>query len=53
MVIPFASPVSFRALFSRKPFQPNYELERKDVRIRKKNIEFVLFLSYDYLVEIT
>lgn len=32
LVVPFASPVSFRALFSPKPFYPNYELNTKDVR---------------------
>ena len=31
LVIPFASPVSLRALFSPKPFRPNYQLNEKDV----------------------
>ena len=30
-MIPFASPVSFRAAFSPQPFTPDYELNEKDV----------------------
>lgn len=33
LVVPFASPVSFRALFSPKPFYPNYELNTKDLKL--------------------
>ncbi|CAF4188508.1 unnamed protein product, partial [Rotaria sp. Silwood2] len=35
LVIPFASPVSFRALLSPKPFRPNYELNRNDLKLHE------------------
>ncbi|CAF0780260.1 unnamed protein product [Adineta ricciae] len=35
LVIPFSSPVSFRALFSAKPFQPNYRLDEKDLKLHE------------------
>ncbi|CAF3538364.1 unnamed protein product [Adineta steineri] len=33
LAVPFSSPVSFRALFSIKPFQPDYELHRDDLKL--------------------
>ncbi|CAF0762309.1 unnamed protein product [Rotaria sp. Silwood1] len=35
LVIPFASPVSFRALLSPRPFRPNYELNRNDLKLHE------------------
>ncbi|UJR35359.1 hypothetical protein I4U23_028116 [Adineta vaga] len=35
LVVPFSSPFSFRALFSIKPFQPNYELNKKDLKLHE------------------
>ncbi|CAF1379311.1 unnamed protein product, partial [Didymodactylos carnosus] len=36
LVIPFASPFSFRALFSLEPFSPDYELNEKDLKLHVK-----------------
>ncbi|CAF4418918.1 unnamed protein product [Rotaria sp. Silwood2] len=35
LVIPFASPVSFRALFSPRPFRPDYKLNQDDLKLHE------------------
>ncbi|CAF4746596.1 unnamed protein product [Rotaria sp. Silwood1] len=35
LVIPFASPVSFRALLSLRPFRPDYKLNRDDLKLHE------------------
>ncbi|CAF3352002.1 unnamed protein product [Rotaria socialis] len=37
LVVPFGSPVSFRALLSPKPFQPNYELNKNDLKLHESS----------------
>ncbi|CAF0727699.1 unnamed protein product [Didymodactylos carnosus] len=46
MLIPFVSPVSFTALFSPKPFTPDYVLEQKDLKLHpNRNRKYQTFLS--------